>query len=79
VIEIRPEAAADFAALDGDVVVVFGDPHFHPRFGFVPAATKGRSCEYPVPDGIFMVTESAPGALRGGTESVRHHPEFARV
>ena len=88
-IEIRPEAPADFAvvreglaacAAPGEpVVVVLGHPHDGPRFGFVPAATRGLSCEYPVPDDVYMVTELAPGALRGRTGLVKYHAEFARV
>ncbi len=78
-IEIRPEAPADFAAVRESVVMVLGPPHAYPRFGFVPAATKGLSCEYPVPDDVFPVTELAPGALRGRTRLVKYHPEFVRV
>jgi hypothetical protein len=32
-----------------------------------------------VPEGVFMVTELAPGALRVRTGLVKHHPELARV
>ena len=88
-IEIRPETPARFVAVSAGlkacaelgepVVVVLGRPHCYPRFGFVPAATKGLSCEYPVPDDVFMVTELVPGALRGRTGLVRYHAEFARV
>jgi putative acetyltransferase len=67
------------AEVGESVVVVLGHPHDYPRFGFVPAATKGLSCEYPVPDEVFMVTERVPGALRGRTGLVKYHPEFARV
>jgi len=67
------------AALGENVVVVLGHPHYYPRFGFVPAATKGLSCEYPAPADVFMVTELAPGALRGRTGLVKYHAEFARV
>src|SRR5512139_231714 len=43
-------------ARDGHtVVVVLGHPTYYPRFGFVPAVTKGLRCEYPVPDEAFMV------------------------
>ena len=49
------------------VVLVLGRPHYYPRFGFVPAATKGLPCEYPVSDDVFLVTELIPGALRGRT------------
>jgi putative acetyltransferase len=88
-ISIRPETPADFAAvreglaacaaLGEHVVVVLGQPRYYPRFGFVAAATKGLSCEYPVPDGVFMVAELVPGALRGRTGLVKYHAEFARV
>ena len=67
------------SALGETVVVVLGHPHYYPRFGFVPAATKGLRCEYPVPDDVFMVTELVPGALRGRTGLVKYHPEFARA
>jgi putative acetyltransferase len=89
VIEIRPESPADFAPvrevlvactlLGENAVVVFGHPHYYPCFGFMPAATKDLSCEYPVPGDVFMVAELAPGALRGRTGLVKYHPEFARV
>jgi putative acetyltransferase len=61
------------------VVVVLGHPTYYPRFGFVPAATKGLSCEYPVPDEVFMVVELTPGALAGRTGLVKYRPEFAAV
>jgi putative acetyltransferase len=82
VIEIRPETPADFAAcaaLGERVVVVLGPPLDYPRFGFVSAATTVLTCEYPVADGVFMVTDWVPGALRGRTGLVKYHPEFARV
>ena len=43
------------------------------------ATTKSLRCEYPVPAGVFMAIELAPGALRGRTGLVKYHPEFARV
>lgn len=61
------------------VVVVLGHPAFYPRFGFVPAVTKGLHCEYAVPDEDFMVAELVPGALRGVTGLVKYLPEFASV
>lgn len=73
------EGLAACAGLGEPVVVVLGHPHYYPRFGFVPAATKGLRSEYPVPDDVFMVTELVPGALRGRTGLVKYHPEFARV
>jgi putative acetyltransferase len=61
------------------VVVVLGHPTYYPRFGFVPAAAKGLRCEYPVPDGVFMVAELVSGALDGRTGLVKYRPEFAQV
>ncbi len=61
------------------VVVVLGHPKYYPRFGFVPAHTKGLHCEYAVPDEDFMVNELTPGALRGRTGLVKYLPEFAEV
>ena len=77
--EIRPETPAACAAPRGSVVVVIGPPHSCPRFGCAPAATKGLSCEYPVPDDVFTVTGLTPGARRGRTGLVKCHPESARV
>ncbi len=61
------------------MVVVLGHPAYYSRFGFVPAATKGLRCEYPVPDDVFMVAELRPGALAGRTGLVKYRPEFAEV
>ncbi|ANX11383.1 GNAT family N-acetyltransferase [Fictibacillus arsenicus] len=37
--------------------VVLGHPEFYPRFGFVPASTKGIEAPFPVPDEVFMAIE----------------------
>lgn len=61
------------------VVVVLGHPAYYPRFGFVPAVTRGLRCEYPGPDDAFMVAELGPGALGGRTGLVKYRPECAAV
>jgi putative acetyltransferase len=58
-------------------VVLVGHPEYYPRFGFVPAQTKGLTCEFPVPPEVFMVLELDPGALAGVRGLVRYRPEFA--
>ena len=63
--------------LGHEVVVVLGHPAFYPRFGFVTARPLGVTCEYPVPDEVFMVAELSPGALRGRRGLVRYAPDFA--
>ena len=69
----------DCKRLGHDVVVVLGHPEFYPRFGFVPAATKGLRSEYPVPDEVFMVLELRPNVLAGRQGLVKYHPEFGKV
>ncbi len=62
-----------------DVVVVLGHPEYYPRFGFIPAARKGLSCEYDVPDEAFMVAELREGALSKRSGVVKYGPEFSGV
>lgn len=65
--------------LGHEVVVVLGHPEYYPRFGFVPARRKGLSCEYPVPEEVFMVLELSEGALSGRGGVVKYSPEFGSV
>jgi len=69
----------DCMRLGHHVVVVLGHPEFYPRFGFVPAATKGLRSEYSVPDEVFMVAELGPNALAGRQGLVKYHPAFGKV
>src|SRR5262245_13385759 len=57
-------------------VVVVGHPAYYPRFGFHRGSRFGLSCQFDVPDDVFMAAELRPGALAGGGE-VRYAPEFA--
>jgi putative acetyltransferase len=59
-----------------DIVFVLGHPEFYPRFGFMVAKEKGFSCEFPVPDEVFMVAELKPGALGAKGGLVKYLPEF---
>ena len=61
------------------VVFVLGHPAFYPRFGFVTATPLGILCEFPVPEGVFMVAELTASALRGRSGLVRYHPLFQTV
>lgn len=65
--------------LGHEIVVVLGHPEYYPRFGFVPAKQKGLSCEYPVPDEVFMALELNEGALAGRLGVVKYGPEFGSV
>jgi putative acetyltransferase len=52
-------------AMGCEAVVVLGHADYYPRFGFAPASRYGISCEYDVPDEVFMLLELQPGSLRG--------------
>lgn len=58
-------------------VVVLGHPEYYPRFGFMPAREKGLSCEYAVPDEVFMVLELSRGILQGCKGKVKYRSEFS--
>lgn len=60
-------------------VVLVGMPEYYPSFGFVPASRVGLTCEYEVPDDVFMAIELEPGALAGRAGLVRYHSAFARA
>ncbi|MGH9907037.1 MAG: GNAT family N-acetyltransferase, partial [Pyrinomonadaceae bacterium] len=59
-----------------EIVVVIGHAKYYPRFGFRPAREKGLSCQFEVPDEVFMVAELSTGALNGVTGLVKYRPEF---
>lgn len=59
-----------------DVVFLIGHPNYYPRFGFVPAATKGIRCGAERLREAFMVAELRPGALAGRQGRMRFQPEF---
>jgi putative acetyltransferase len=43
------------------LVICVGHPEYYPRFGFVPARTKGLETPFPVPDEAFLLCELTPG------------------
>lgn len=61
-----------------EAVVVVGHPSFYPRFGFRRGSSFGLSCQFDVPDEVFMAAELTPGSLSGGGE-VHYPPEFSEV
>ena len=67
---------AECRRIDQPVVFVLGHPKYYPRFGFAPAPQLGLTCEYPVPDEVFMVAELEPGAINSRTGLVRYAPAF---
>ncbi len=62
-----------------EVVFVLGHPEYYPRFGFEPTQPRGITCEYAVPEEVFMLKELREGALAGRTGVVKYHEEFGKV
>ena len=73
------EGLRECGRLGHRIVFVLGHPEYYPRFGFTPAKQKGLTCEYPVPDEVFMVAELEPGVLSGRRGLVKYHPLFGKV
>ena len=61
-----------------DAVVVIGHPEFPPRFGFVPAATRGLRCSSTFHQRSSWCSNCRPAALSGSSGGfVKYRPEFA--
>ena len=48
-------------------------------FGFAPSESFGISCEYHVPEGVFMIVELQPGFLDGVSGKVNYHSTFSNA
>ncbi len=66
------EAASPF-------IVVVGHADYYPRFGFRPASTYGMTCEWDVPDNVFMVLVLDPGKMQGIAGLAKYRHEFSTV
>ena len=60
-------------------IVVLGHADFYPRFGFRPASTSGITCEWDVPDEVFMVLVLDAATMRGVRGLARYRTEFSKV
>jgi putative acetyltransferase len=58
-------------------IVVIGHPEYYPRFGFVAGSSFGLTCEFEVPDEVFMARELVENALRSSPGTIRYHPAFS--
>jgi putative acetyltransferase len=65
--------------LDASGIVVLGHAAYYPRFGFVPASRFGVTCEYDVPDEVFMAMELKAGALKERPGVIRYHAAFGEA
>jgi putative acetyltransferase len=60
-------------------IVVVGHAHYYPRFGFGPAADYGITCEWNVPDDVFMILMLDPLRMAGISGLAQYRPEFSSV
>ncbi len=60
-------------------IVVLGHPNYYPKFGFKAASKFNLSCEYDVPDDVFMAMEIVPDYLAEKSGVVKYHESFAGV
>jgi len=60
-------------------IVVLGHKSYYPRFGFTPAAHVGLSCEYDVPEDVFMLIELQKDYLNGASGIIKYHSAFQNV
>jgi putative acetyltransferase len=60
-------------------ILVLGHAEFYPRFGFKPASKYGVTCEWEVPDDVFMLLVLDEKRMRGMTGKSRYRPEFSLV
>ena len=60
-------------------IIVVGHPSFYPRFGFEPASTHRITCEWELPDEVFMVLVLDPLKMAGVSGLAKYRPEFSSV
>lgn len=58
-------------------VIVLGHAEYYPRFGFRPASQYGVTCEWEVPDDVFMLLALDTGRMQGVSGRVQYRPEFS--
>ena len=60
-------------------IVVVGHADYYPRFGFRPASAQGITCEWEVPDDVFMLLVLDPNKMRGVSGLAKYRHEFSSV
>jgi putative acetyltransferase len=60
-------------------IVVVGHPEFYPRFGFMPAGARGITCEWELPDDVFMVLVLDEEKMHGVSGLAKYRDEFSSV
>lgn len=60
-------------------IVVVGHPTFYPRFGFRPASTYGITCEWDVPNDVFMLLVLDETKMPGVVGVAKYRAEFSTI
>ena len=60
-------------------IIVLGHAEFYPRFGFKPASEHGITCEWEVPDDVFMLLVLDEKRMRDVAGKSRYRPELSTV
>jgi putative acetyltransferase len=58
-------------------VIVLGHADFYPRFGFIRASERGISCQWDVPDDVFMVLILDSAKSEGMSGLAQYRSEFS--
>lgn len=60
-------------------IIVLGHANFYPRFGFKPAGTLGITCEWEVPEDVFMLLVLHQEKMQGVSGLAKYRHEFTSV
>ena len=60
-------------------IIVVGHPDYYPRFGFTPASAHGITCEWELPDNVFMLLVLDEPRMQGVSGLAKYRDEFSTV
>ena len=60
-------------------IIVIGHANYYPRFGFKPARPYGITCEWEVPEDVFMVLVLDQEKMSGVSGLAKYRREFSSV
>jgi putative acetyltransferase len=61
------------------LIIVVGHSEFYSRFGFKPARRYGITCEWDVPDDVFLALPLDPARMPRAIGTAVYRPEFSNV
>jgi putative acetyltransferase len=60
-------------------IIVVGHADYYPRFGFRPASDHGITCEWDVPDDVFLLLVLDESKMEGVSGFAKYRHEFSSV